>query len=89
MIPFLDKNLVINRYNLILFFRLGTVPVKEASIIIAVSSPHRTDAIQATQFCIDEVKKKVPIWKKEVYAENGSEWKENKECTWSSNFVES
>lgn len=39
--------------------------------------------MQATQFCIDEVKSKVPIWKKEVYANGPPEWKENKECMWS------
>lgn len=65
--------------------RLGVVPVQEASIVIAISSPHRTDAIQATEWCIDTVKKKVPIWKKEVYDDNKAQWKENKECGWSSN----
>lgn len=42
----------------------------------------------ATQYCIDSVKKNVPIWKKETYSDNKNEWKENKECTWSSNYVE-
>ncbi|CAN8064874.1 unnamed protein product [Agarophyton chilense] len=59
--------------------RLGVVPVREASVIIAVSSPHRKDAIEACHSLIDELKARVPIWKKEVY-EDGSEWKANKEC---------
>lgn len=65
--------------NIAIYHRLGVVPVKEASIIIAISSPHRADAIKATEFCIDSVKSSVPIWKKEVYKDNGSDWKENKE----------
>ncbi|RZB40178.1 molybdopterin synthase catalytic subunit [Asbolus verrucosus] len=69
--------------NIVIYHRLGIVPVKEASIVIAISSPHRSDAIQATEWCIDTVKKKVPIWKKEVYADSQPEWKENKECGWS------
>ncbi len=44
--------------------RLGEVPVEEASIIIAVSSPHRKDSLEAVDFCINEFKRTVPIWKK-------------------------
>ncbi|PXF48339.1 Molybdopterin synthase catalytic subunit [Gracilariopsis chorda] len=58
--------------------RLGVVPVREASVIIAVSSPHRIDAIEACHSLIDELKARVPIWKKEVY-QQGSQWKANKE----------
>ncbi|CAH1107639.1 unnamed protein product [Psylliodes chrysocephalus] len=66
--------------NIAIFHRLGVVPIKEASIIIATSSPHRSDAIKATEFCIDNIKKSVPIWKKEYYAnQTDPEWKENKE----------
>jgi molybdopterin synthase catalytic subunit len=59
--------------------RIGLVPVEEASIIIAVSSPHRKDALEAVHFAIDEVKATVPIWKKEFY-QDGQVWKENAEC---------
>lgn len=48
--------------------RLGVVPVGEESILIAVSSPHRREAFEAAQWIIDEVKKDVPIWKKEIWA---------------------
>lgn len=58
--------------------RLGTVPVGETSIFIAVSSVHRADALEACKYLIDEVKATVPIWKKEVYS-NGEVWKENTE----------
>jgi len=58
--------------------RLGVVPVEEASVIIAVSSAHRREAIEACHFAIDELKARVPIWKKEIY-EDGSNWKANEE----------
>uniref|UniRef100_A0A336M9H1 Molybdopterin synthase catalytic subunit n=1 Tax=Culicoides sonorensis TaxID=179676 RepID=A0A336M9H1_CULSO len=66
-----------------IYHRLGVVPVKEASVIIGVSSPHRATSLDAVEFGINELKKKVPIWKKEIYeGENESEWKENHECKW-------
>ncbi|EDV26320.1 Molybdopterin synthase catalytic subunit [Trichoplax sp. H2] len=65
-----------------IFHRIGLVPVEEASVIIAISSAHRADSLAAVQFCIDTLKAKVPIWKKEIY-EDGSTWKENRECSWS------
>lgn len=63
------------------------MPVKEVSVVIAVSSPHRMDAMSATQFCIDNLKKSVPIWKKEKYLQESPVWKENMECTWSSSYL--
>mmetsp|Transcript_15274 Transcript_15274/g.22859 ORF Transcript_15274/g.22859 Transcript_15274/m.22859 type:complete len:154 (+) Transcript_15274:341-802(+) len=63
-----------------IFHRLGVVPITEASVIIVVSSPHRADALEATQFAIDELKATVPIWKKEIYQDGSSSWKENAEC---------
>lgn len=74
--------------NIAIYHRLGEVPIKEASVIIAISSPHREEALKATEFCINSLKQSVPIWKKEMYANNESSWKENKECQWSSNYVE-
>mmetsp|Transcript_40464 Transcript_40464/g.56226 ORF Transcript_40464/g.56226 Transcript_40464/m.56226 type:complete len:155 (+) Transcript_40464:424-888(+) len=58
--------------------RLGKVPVKEASISIVVSSPHRKDSLLAVQWLIDTLKAVVPIWKKEFYSD-GSSWKQNSE----------
>lgn len=57
--------------------------ISEASIIIAVSSPHRKDSLESVQFAIDKLKAIVPIFKKEEYDNYTSEWKENKECEWS------
>ena len=59
--------------------RVGVVPVKESSVIIAVSSAHRTEAIKACEYIINELKATVPIWKKEFYEGEDSAWKENKE----------
>lgn len=53
--------------------RVGTVEIGEAAVVIAVSTPHRADAFQACQFIIDELKKTVPIWKKEFF-EDGEVW---------------
>jgi molybdopterin synthase catalytic subunit len=53
--------------------RLGPVHIGEASVVIAVSSPHREAAFAASRFAIEEIKKTVPIWKKEVY-EGGEVW---------------
>ena len=53
--------------------RYGRVEIGEASIIIAVSSPHRDESYKASRYIIDTIKKRVPIWKKEVYSD-GSEW---------------
>lgn len=58
--------------------RIGTVPVGDTSVIIAVSSPHRIHAIEACHSIIDDLKARVPIWKKEVY-KDGSMWKANSE----------
>ena len=53
--------------------RLGRVEVGEASVAIAVSAPHRADALNACREAIDTLKETVPLWKKEVY-EGGEEW---------------
>jgi molybdopterin synthase catalytic subunit len=56
-----------------LVHRLGLLEIGEASVAVAVSSPHRAEAFAACRFAIDTVKAQVPIWKKELYAD-GSEW---------------
>lgn len=54
--------------------RLGTVGIGEASVAIAVSSPHRRDAFEAGQWLIDTLKEVVPIWKQEHWADGTQEW---------------
>ncbi|TFY82645.1 hypothetical protein EWM64_g1367 [Hericium alpestre] len=60
--------------------RLGSVPVGQPSIVIAVSSPHRKEAFVACELILEEVKAKAQIWKREYYegeAEEEAEWKSN------------
>jgi molybdopterin synthase catalytic subunit len=53
--------------------RTGRVEIGEPSVVIAVSAPHRHDALAACKEAIDTLKERVPLWKKEVY-EGGEEW---------------
>jgi MoaE-MoaD fusion protein len=53
--------------------RVGRVEIGEPSVVIAVSAPHRADALAACREAIDTLKQTVPLWKKEVY-EGGEEW---------------
>jgi len=53
--------------------RIGRVAIGETSVVIAVAAPHRRDALAACKDVIDELKERVPLWKKEVY-EGGEEW---------------
>jgi molybdopterin synthase catalytic subunit/molybdopterin converting factor small subunit len=53
--------------------RVGRVEIGEPSVVIAVSAPHRQEALAACKEAIDTLKQTVPLWKKEVY-EGGEEW---------------
>ena len=55
------------RLRMLTLHRTGTVGVGEPSVVIAVASPHRDAAFRACRFLIDELKARVPLWKKEVY----------------------
>jgi MoaE-MoaD fusion protein len=57
--------------------RIGSVPLSEPSVIVAVSAPHRGDAFAAAREIIDAIKAQAPIWKKEIEGE-GSSWVEGK-----------
>ena len=53
--------------------RVGKLEVGDTAVIVAVSSEHRKEAIEACKYGIDELKRRVPIWKKEI-SEDGEEW---------------
>lgn len=53
--------------------RVGKLAIGETGIIIAVSSVHRHDALQAVDYAIEQFKKRAPVWKKEFY-KHSSEW---------------
>ncbi|EHP88841.1 molybdenum cofactor biosynthesis protein MoaE [Methanotorris formicicus] len=66
------------RYNIIdaiIIHRIGTLEVGEKIVLISVGAKHRKDAFLACEYLIDELKKVVPIWKKE-FAKDGSYWVE-------------
>jgi molybdopterin synthase catalytic subunit len=54
--------------------RVGKLAIGEASVAIAVASPHRGEAYEASRYVIEELKQRVPIWKREGYVEGESEW---------------
>ena len=56
--------------------RLGEVPIIEASVMVAVAAAHRGPAFEACRWAMDELKRTVPIWKKEHYAGGGEGWVE-------------
>ena len=65
-----------SRYDLCeiaIHHRVGRVEIGEPSVAIAVSAPHRQDALAACKDAIDTLKETIPLWKKEVY-EGGEEW---------------
>ena len=65
-----------DRYDLCeiaIHHRTGRVEIGEASVVIAVSAPHRQDALAACKDAIDTLKEQVPLWKKEFY-EGGEDW---------------
>ena len=56
--------------------RLGELEVGEVSVAIAVSSPHRAEAFDAARYVIEEIKTRLPIWKRERYLDREAEWLE-------------
>ena len=60
-------------HHIVVHHRIGTVPIGEEAVVIACSSAHRKEAFQACEYAIDQLKKTVPIWKKEVF-EDGAVW---------------
>lgn len=76
--------------NIAMYHRLGMVPVKESSVLIAITSPHRNSSLEALPFALNQLKSSVPVWKKEYYKDevSTSEWKENPECSWSKRHMD-
>ena len=54
--------------------RLGELALEEASVGIAVAHPHRAEAYEASRWIIEEIKRRVPIWKREHYADGTRAW---------------
>jgi molybdopterin synthase catalytic subunit len=60
----------------VIVHRLGEVPAGEPSVVIAVASPHRAAAWEASRTALERLKTEVPIWKREHYADGGAAWRE-------------
>lgn len=54
--------------------RVGELAIGDVSVAIAASSPHRAESFDAARYIIEEIKKRLPVWKKEHYAEAESRW---------------
>ena len=60
--------------DLVVEHRVGRLALGEASVVIAVAHPHRAEAYEASRFIIEELKRRVPIWKREEYVDGTREW---------------
>ena len=60
--------------RIVMLHRLGPVGVGEISVAIAVACPHRAEAFEACRWLIDALKRDVPIWKKDVFADEFMRW---------------
>ena len=58
--------------------RVGELEVGDVSVAIVVSSPHRAEAYDASRYIIEEIKKRLPVWKKERYSDGAEEWVEGR-----------
>ncbi len=54
--------------------RVGRLEIGDLAVWIAVASGHRGEALEACRWIIDEIKERVPLWKKEIYADGDSGW---------------
>ncbi len=61
--------------------RVGTLALGEASVAIAVGHPHRGPAYEASRYIIEELKKRLPVWKREAYVDGTREWVRAAEVT--------
>ena len=54
--------------------RIGMLDVGEVAVAVAAASPHREEAFAACRYAIEEIKRRVPIWKREFFVDGGVEW---------------
>lgn len=60
--------------RIVVAHRIGELQIGEASVAIAVSSPHRAEAYEASRYVIEEIKTRLPVWKEEHYIEGDARW---------------
>ena len=61
-------------HDLVIEHRIGTLTLGDVSVAVAVSDAHRAPALVATRYVIEQLKLRVPIWKREHYADGTREW---------------
>jgi molybdopterin synthase catalytic subunit len=61
--------------------RVGTLEIGDCAVWVGVSSAHRSASFEACRYIIDEVKVRVPIWKKELFADGAADWVERQACS--------
>ena len=69
------------KYNLTcmhIYHSIGLVPVGEICLFVFTSSPHRKDCQNATEFIVEEIKQRAPIFGKEIFEDDSHQWKVNK-----------
>jgi molybdopterin synthase catalytic subunit len=54
--------------------RIGDLAIGDVSVAIAVGSPHRADAFEASRYVIEEIKRRLPVWKEEHYIGGDARW---------------
>lgn len=57
--------------------RTGELAIGEPSVAVAVGAPHRAEAFAACEYAMNELKARVPVWKKEHYLDGSAQWREN------------
>ena len=70
-------NAAVERFGLlavVIVHRLGDVPVGQSSVVMGCSSPHRRPCFDAPAWMMDELKRDVPIWKRELFTDGNTEW---------------
>jgi molybdopterin synthase catalytic subunit len=60
--------------SIVVEHRVGTLSLEDVSVAIVAADAHREPAMACTRFVIDEIKKRVPIWKRERYVDGSAEW---------------
>jgi molybdopterin synthase catalytic subunit len=60
--------------RLVVVHRVGELTIGDVAVAIAVSSPHRDESFVASRYVIEEIKKRLPVWKKERYSDGDAEW---------------
>lgn len=63
--------------DIVVEHRVGNLELGDASVVIAVAHPHRGAAYDASRYIIEELKKRLPVWKREHYSDGRSEWVQN------------